>query len=82
MQTDSIVPIPSLPIVKSVAREGQRQPGKRSFADDLRQRDARAGAGDPAPAAAPEDATTPPLESRGPAIRKSGDGALHVDVVV
>lgn len=88
MQTDPIVRIPSLPMVTGVTKEGQRQPGGRSFADTMRRHDgepegsAGAAAGAAAGSGAGADEPMAPLESDGATIRKSSDGALHVDVLV
>ena len=84
MQTDPIVRIPSLPMVTGVTKEGQRQPGGRSFADTMRRHDGEpeAAAGAAAGSGAGADEPMAPLESDGATIRKSSDGALHVDVLV
>jgi hypothetical protein len=79
MQTDPIARVPSLPAVGGVPREGPRSRGGRAFADTLRQDGAPPGDGQDPPAAGE---APPPLESDAAAIRKTGDGALHVDVLV
>ena len=79
MQTDAIVRVPSLPVVGAVPREGQRSRGGRTFADTLKQ-DGPPNEGASERSAAAE--APPVLESDGTAIRKTGDGERHVDVVV